>query len=724
MIEFHAAKIHSFFLFLPVVHQLGISAKNSIFADKFEKTMKHTLTLFLLFSLCLFYVKAQEPPTSDNRDYRAALKINGRITEISVAPDERIWLTTYLGEIYYANSIDSNWHYGQLNPPKEEDDYLGLSYPDLDRISFFNADTAIMTGFINSKEGSKNGYYRTTDGGHTWELLNYERQNWIYKACVNSNGKAWLGTANKTIYYSADFGEHFKALEIPFEKSDRIYALYMKNETYGMAGSNNNEILITENNWNTARNIPTPLDQKKAVASKRDIRPRIDEVLIWKTYLIAKQCGKVFYTLTDTVDWQPLPGLLRGFTLDEKHNVMLGYDDSLKVLTFSSPTEYELLTQDRIPNYPIDIKAVNGSLYMFLNDNRVCRVNRDGIICHTPYTIDHAIETPVLTKDGETLTWGVMYSQLYIAPYPQNDNETGKSNKKRKKDKPELRWYREAELDFPTKSIRLLSDSVAILWDGVKNHRYSLSDHSVKDEISQDPLHDFLAYPIKEITISSGTGGCFHLYEHRIKYKAGKDSLFHASVISKNDFYNKQYDSVVILSASQSQLKYLLDNINANPENIPDIQDFNITETDKTRYLENVKKRQAQNVHDLKKIEGKDIGLYHSIPDMADSIDKEMLYDILLTDEGIWSTTSSWFSVTFVNQNDDTCWMESNYFHNGNPWYLPWHFEYKEQHFSCYDVALSYFIKDCITEDFYGREAFDNAVLLMKIGDYFCRKRR
>ncbi len=137
-----------------------------------------------------------------------------------------------------------------------------------------------------------------------------------------------------------------------------------------------------------------------------------------------------------------------------------------------------------------------------------------------------------------------------------------------------------------------------------------------------------------------------------------------------------------------------------------------------------MKERQAQNVHDLKKIEGKDIGLYHSIPDMADSIDKEMLYDILLTDEGIWSTTSSWFSVTFVNQNDDTCWMESNYFHNGNPWYLPWHFEYKEQHFSCYDVALSYFIKDCITEDFYGHEAFDNAVLLMKIGDYFCRKRR
>lgn len=34
----------------------------------------------------------------DTRDYRAALNIVGRITEISVAPDEQIWLTTYMGE--------------------------------------------------------------------------------------------------------------------------------------------------------------------------------------------------------------------------------------------------------------------------------------------------------------------------------------------------------------------------------------------------------------------------------------------------------------------------------------------------------------------------------------------------------------------------------------------------------------------------------------------------
>ncbi|MBR4535731.1 MAG: hypothetical protein IKO62_03645 [Bacteroidales bacterium] len=68
--------------------------------------------------------------------------------------------------------------------------------------------------------------------------------------------------------------------------------------------------------------------------------------------------------------------------------------------------------------------------------------------------------------------------------------------------------------------------------------------------------------------------------------------------------------------------------------------------------------------------------------------------------------------------------MSSSYYGNGNPWFLPWHFEYKELHFDCHSISLSRFVENCLTADFYGREAFDNAVLLMKIGDYYCRKRR
>ena len=647
----------------------------------------------------------------DTRDYRAALNIVGRITEISVAPDEQIWLTTYMGGIYYTNSIDSNWHYGRLDPSAEDDkeDYLSLKKPNLNRISFFNADTAIMTGFMHFFDDWKSpydGYYRTTDGGRTWELRSFGGEGRIYEACVNSRGDAWIGTAGKKIHYSDDFGEHFKALKIPFKKSDRIYALYMADAFRGIVGSEANEILITEDNWHTARNIPTPLDQKKVEASEREDQPRVDKVLIWGPYLIAKQCGKSFYTLTtNKIDWQPFPVQIIDLSLDKGCNLLCAIDDSLRVLWFASPTEYGSPLNERLPAYPIDIKAVNGSLYMILANKMVGRANHEGLTCHIPYTTDHPIEEPWLKESGEHLIWGEEDGQLYIA------------------DKKDSCWYREAVLDFPTCGIKLLSDSVAILWDGLRNHLYSLQNHTVKDYSYREPLRDFLAAPIKKFTISSGSRGCFHYNGHQIEFNAEGNSLFNAAVMSKVGGYQDRTDSLVDITVNGAQLVRLLEHINANPDETLEIQDFKVTEVDKKHYMERLQKRLDMGWYDFNKIQNKDKGLYDSVPVMLDGIDKATLYDILNMGEGFTSTTSNWFEVEFVNQNNDTCRIRSSYYEDGDPWFLPWRFEYNDQHFNCYSIALSHFINNCLTADFYGREAFDNAVLLMKIGDYFCQKR-
>ncbi len=647
----------------------------------------------------------------DTRDYRAALNIVGRITEISVAPDEQIWLTTYMGGIYYTNSIDSNWHYGRLDPSAEDDkeDYLSLKKPNLNRISFFNADTAIMTGFMHFFDDWKSpydGYYRTTDGGRTWELRSFGGEGRIYEACVNSRGDAWIGTAGKKIHYSDDFGEHFKALKIPFKKSDRIYALYMADAFRGIVGSEANEILITEDNWHTARNIPTPLDQKKVEASEREDQPRVDKVLIWGPYLIAKQCGKSFYTLTtNKIDWQPFPVQIIDLSLDKGCNLLCAIDDSLRVLWFASPTEYGSPLNERLPAYPIDIKAVNGSLYMILANKMVGRANHEGLTCHIPYTTDHPIEEPWLKESGEHLIWGEEDGQLYIA------------------DKKDSCWYREAVLDFPTCGIKLLSDSVAILWDGLRNHLYSLQNHTVKDYSYREPLRDFLAAPIKKFTISSGSRGCFHYNGNQIEFNAEDNSLFNAAVMSKVGGYQDRTDSLVDITVNGAQLVRLLEHINANPDETLEIQNFKVTEVDKKHYMERLQKRLDMGWYDFNKIQNKDKGLYDSVPVMLDGIDKATLYDILNMGEGFTSTTSNWFEVEFVNQNNDTCRIRSSYYEDGDPWFLPWRFEYNDQHFNCYSIALSHFINNCLTADFYGREAFDNAVLLMKIGDYFCQKR-
>lgn len=676
--------------------------------------MKRAFLCLLLLVQCLLAAFAQEP-LADTRDYRAVLDIKGRVTEISVAPNEQLWLCTYLGNIYHTENIDSNWHYDHLDtlPTKEKYDYMSWYHPTLDRISFFNADTAIMTGYMYSTRefsNPKNGYYRTTDGGRTWDIRSFDGDGWIYEACVDDNGNAWLGTAGKTIHYSSDYGEHFKALKIPLKKSDRIYALYMEDAFRGIVGSSANEILLTENNWQTAKNIPTPLDQKKVVATERTPNPNVSKVFIWGPYLIAEQWGRVFYSQSmDSIDWQPVPVCLRGLILDKERNLLIGYDDSLRILTFHSPTEYELFTQERIPEKPIDIKMMNGSLYMILEDGWVCRANHEGLICRKPFTTEHDIKEPHLTKNGKKLIWGAEDKQLYIAV-------------KQKHSEHKPRWYREAGLNFWTYDIKLLGDSVAILWDGSNNHLYSLHDHTVKDYAPNDPLRDFLTAPVKKFIISSGSQGCFHNQEHRIKYSKFQDTLFIATVMTKNNSYNGRQDSVIVRTVNRQQLQLLLENITANPEKTPDIQDFNITQEDKIRYQENVKERLALGNYAFEKIDFKDSSIYTSITNLVDSLDNATLYNILHADEGIISTTSNWFEVEFINQNNDTCSIRSSYYDIGNPWFLPWHLEYKGQHFNCFDLELSRFIESCIPADFYGREAFDNVVLLKKIGNYYWRK--
>lgn len=102
----------------------------------------------------------------------------GRVNEISISPDEKIRLVPATGNSYLTENIDSNWHYGK---PlfKTSDDY-SFDNPNLERISFFNKDTAILTGYISvsKKEYKKNEYYLTKDAGKSWKLL----CTWIPKA--------------------------------------------------------------------------------------------------------------------------------------------------------------------------------------------------------------------------------------------------------------------------------------------------------------------------------------------------------------------------------------------------------------------------------------------------------------------------------------------------------------------------------------------------------------
>lgn len=668
--------------------------------------MKYFLfvTFFFLTSTGLAQIK----------DKRAVLDVYGRVNEISVSPDGKIWLVTAVGKTYYCDDIDSNWHYGK--PIYFSKDMFYNFAPTLERISFFNKDTAIITGYISFDEDvlKKNGYYYTKDAGATWELRNYGGDSWIYSIYTDKSGNAWMGGLYEELYYSNDFGITWKTKKLPYKLSDRTYGIFMCDSQNGIASSDANEILITSNNWKTSKNIQTPLDQKKynEVDEWGYIDSRISKIVIWNNHIVVNQNGHFFYTDKQTIDWKLFPFKIVDFQLDINSQTLYVVTDSLKIYAFSDPVHFQLFNQEKLSSFPIDMKVSNGSLYIFTNNDNVYKINKNEMKRSMLYTTDHAIPEPGTVVWGKKMTWGFDANNLYILDYD------------------DLNWYRENVFDFEISAILLLNDSLAILWDGIRNnYTYSLHDHHLKLYYPEFPLKSFLSFPVKSFIINAGSHGCFHLNKNIVTYEKMNDSTFSNLEVYYNDHSEessspKDNQSNFKCYPSASILSNILTNINMNISAIPTLKDFQITEQDKKNYLLSVDERiksEENEYHDTK-IENKEF--YYSMVSMIDTIGNDIVPELLNQQERWISTTSHWFSIQIINENNDTIKISRDYYVSTLPWNLPWKFEYKGLWFNCYSIDFSKFINSCIPDNFMDKEVFDNKLLLMQIADYLWNKKK
>lgn len=661
--------------------------------------MKHSIYILILLLTTTAF--------GQTKDRRAELVVQGRVNEISVSPDEKIWLVTAIGNTYYTNNIDSNWHYGK--PIFESTDEFGHNNPHLERISFFNKDTAIMTGYISvdEKEYIKNGYYLTKDAGKTWNLLDYGSDSWIYNVFVDKQGNAWMGGSSGDIYFSKNFGQRWEKLNSPYNSTSRMNSIFMLNSTKGISGASHNDIYTTSNNWKSYKKIKTPYDQKKYNSLMGHSYDRIEKVLIWNDFIVVNQEGHIFYTESNKINWKPFPIKVYDFELDKDSQTLFAICDSLKIFSFTSPTEFNLYSDQQLSSYPIDIKVVNGSLFIVSSNYEIYKASKQGLTRSIPYTTDKKITEPQIVKQGTKLVWGTNGNQIYIAD--DNNRE----------------WYRENALDFNINDFKLLNDSVAILWDGNKNNYiYSLNDHTPKLYFPETPLKTFLASPIKKIIISSGSQGCHHHIYDEICYERINDSTFETKKVSINSNKEKNLSNFKY-KISNSVLTTILTNINSNPSTIPTLKDFCITDTDKQNYLimlDNQIKNDNKNIFERKKIINKDF--YFSVPSMLDTLDNSIIQKILNQIEKGWSTTSNLFTIQIINQKKDTLNIGNSYYIKTLPWNLPWKFEYKGQHFNCYNIEFSRLINSCIPDDFKGKEVFNNSRLIMEIADYLWNKEK
>lgn len=652
----------------------------------------HAEKVLSAVELNLGWERKQETPGT-KKDTRAEFPLDPGIREISVSPDETIWIVSDDGPVYYTNSIDESWH----NAGTFAQDTYYVDRVGLGRISFFNKDTAILSGSIgNNETRDLNGIYRTVNGGRNWTLIDFQGDDRIFEVCVFENGNAWMGGSSGSIYFSKDFGETWTKLSSPFEEHTRIRSIFMVDENIGFAGAFNT-IYKTSDNWKTWTTIETPQDQGmfNAAGSGNIRNTYIEKIRLLGNTLIAGQNGRVFAADMDTTQWKPLPGNCRDFETDPLNQLIYAVDKDNRIIIVDKDGGYAYPENAVLEKDPMDMKTAKGSLYVIDRFENIYRINQHEFTKVRMYTRDFPIpEPPMVNKQG-TIAVGTTGRDIYVSENSGRD------------------WYRQGISDFWLEGISLLDSGSALLWDGKKNYRFDFADKTTTPYNPVKPLETFLKYPVKQFTIESGGSGCFGSEVYSITYSRREDSFVSSRIAKgrKKSSYRNRIDA--------DSLENILRAINNNPQYVSSIDECEISPEDRKNYLKRVSERLKYHDNYSLHISKNDEAFYISMAEGIDTVDAGVIGKVLLNWKGSVSTSFSWFRINIINENYDTVQFKVTSYssHYGN-WNLPWIVEYKGNHFACRDFAFSKFILECVPEDFLNMELFDKSLLINQAADY------
>ncbi|MEO1450081.1 MAG: hypothetical protein AAFV07_11170, partial [Bacteroidota bacterium] len=627
---------------------------------------------YLIFFICILSACTGG---KQEKDRRAKLEISGGCDEIAISPKGAIWLTTATGEVHFAEHIDSTWHTAAPIFLLDSNDYWRT--PRLDRVSFFNSDTAIITGYISHDKSTQNGFFRTEDGGKSWELRKFNGEGRIYEVCTVEGGLAWMGGSSGAIYFTDDYGSSWQRLNSPFDELSRLNTIHMADAEFGVAGALYNQINLTEDNWQSSKKIPTPLDQNKYTPENKRHNNRINKIRIWGDYLVVKQHDIIFYSEMDQIEWKRLPMMAIDFAVDPTTQDLFCISPKFQVYLMESPAVWRPFGSQKLKDRPLDIQAFDHQLFAVFSGKEVCRVEETTFSHQIPYTTDVKISEPTLIKPGREITWGITKDHIYLS------------------DGDSLGWYRENVLDFEVKSFHLLNDHESVLWDGERdNYAYSRKTRELKPYYPEKPLDTFLASPVQGFTIEAISRGCFHYQLNKLTYTAADLSRFELEKWHIRESWIET-DTLVEHTVDYGELTQVLGRINTHPEATPSIADFEITEADIASYYQELEELTQKGGYFWNHDNQIKLDFFQAVPGELECLEDSVIRNLIGWEEGITSTSSSSFSIKVINQVGDTLKVTKNFYHYSTPWHLPWIFEMNGAYFQCKNASFSRFIGAC-----------------------------
>lgn len=658
--------------------------------------MKYQIILLLLLSIAV---------SGQTRDRRALIDVNSWDSELFVAPDEKMWILGEYGRMYVAKNIDASWRAWKSTPfVKDGRSGWPLGSP---TIAFFDKQTAIIVdcGPIGGSPKPRCNYSTTTNGGRTW----VQHENGVvsnnYPIQTVERGKAWALDDSLRLVYSKNYGNTWTTLRSPFSGSGRSSCISMSNSLCGVAGSDRNEIVTTNDNWMSSVSIPTPSDQGLCGAPANTSRPqRIDRVLRWNSYIIALQDDSVFYTDAANIAWRHFPIAGSFFEVDKNSKKLFVVSDSNMVYLFTSPTEYRRLTPRPLPKYRNVVAVVNGSLYVSGWHHDVYKINERETIRRYLTTSDRRIPEPEIVRRGERLWWGIEDNHLYLS--------TGRRDT----------WYREDLLDVDACNLRLLSDSVAIVCDEDSvDYLYSLHDHKLVLYRPKNPLSGFLAHPIASMALHIEGEDCFKSEPKDIYYDTD-NKLNLLPRLAVEDGAVVEIPSAVGRKVSSETMRSLLRTVDEDPDATPSVQDFAVSKEDVLGYMNEVTLLIAQEeINESKrKPMTEQAQCLYSVPSMLDTLSRSTIKDMFDKAKVVTSTSIDSWLVRLVNTNNDTLTISHELTYQLTPFHIPWIVEYKGVHVKCYNIGLASYITKAIIVPIVLCEFWDEDTFLKFVANHLC----
>ena len=217
----------------------------------------------------------------------------------------------------------------------------------------FNKDTILIAGYLSDffvSNSPKDVVYRTINGGRTWEMIKFKGDAWIYNSYFQTDGKVWMGGSDEYVHISKDFGKTWIVKPKPFKPINRVLSIFMVDSLNGIAGGLNNGLAITNDNWNTTRQIPSPLDQNKFTITKNSARNRIDKIAILDSVILINQNDHIYYSKLNPISWKEFNIPVSDFSVDKLNKQLSIYSLENKVYVLSSRLDL-LKTYTRTDEY-------------------------------------------------------------------------------------------------------------------------------------------------------------------------------------------------------------------------------------------------------------------------------------------------------------------------------------------------------------------------------------